>query len=256
MPRRQSKPKSDVLVNQKMAKETHYSNAVLEPDVPEHLDNLLVVPPAPLTTPLPPADRLDEVWNAMLEVLGSCDEITEALIHEGSADSINLAILLTTNTGDSITRKCRKVNMVPAKLSNIIRRYQMSKAQNVIMKRLPAYAESVMGDSMTQIIECPRCDGLGEVPLLIPKGATESPGNRICPRCEGTGKWTQPGDTAAREIVATTVGFINSKQAPAVVVNFGTNVESVASEIERHVGFMKPTLPSPSDTIIDIKKGE
>lgn len=203
-------------------------------------DNALVIR-RPIPTHLtPPRLKLpkgvDELYNSILESLGSERDIKEALLSEGSDESIQfLRLLMDPNkTQVSITRKAQMAGVTLKRLRDLMVSFQMAKAQGRLISKLPEFAVSLHTDASTKRMECGRCDGLGFVVDKIFTEGSENPQmtQRICPRCFGSKVQTQPGDRDARKTIAETVGWTGKHTAPIVNVNIG-GVESIIKEVDK-----------------------
>jgi hypothetical protein len=242
--------------------------AVLSPEFASALDNLFdadapsqfppaiipQTPPTSSTSSLPSTalDRpglrkpkankyVDALQNSFIESLGSSADLQQALVRSESPKARKFLVLLTDprKRKYSLSRLARIAGIDPLDIANIFRSYYHSESLLTMLREMPVIAQDAVQDSRSTSIECPRCDGWGEIQREKIAGKDEE-GQRIvevesrqCPRCKGTGIQHQSGDKDARRFVGEAIGLLKNKNGVAVQVNVNhSGVESVIDELE------------------------
>lgn len=83
----------------------------------------------------------------------------------------------------------------------------------------PRVMTDVSEDALSKMVNCPRCDGYGEVAGLVPDI------NRDCPVCKGQKEVRAPGDPEARRLWFEAMRLTGKGVMVAIQQNFGTHNE-------------------------------
>lgn len=171
--------------------------------------------------------RIEAAQEDFLSSICSREELQQAL---ASCEQLHIQRFLNDLSNPklssrNITTLARRHNITPLELADLWRRHALAKGMLTIISGLPRLSEHLIEDSMSKMVYCQRCDGLGEVDY---KDTV-----RVCPACKGVGEIRIEGSSDARKMALEAAGIIGKKANTIVNPVIHTqSVESVIGELE------------------------
>lgn len=188
---------------------------------------------------------LDKLQNAFIEQLGDIEELKTALAQSETPKIQQFLkdLVSTKHKRWTISAIATKNGVTPAMLSDIWRKYNLSKGMLVLLNGIPEVSEHIVIDAKSTKDVCSRCDGLGKI-YGMPESDDKPKPILDCPLCDGKGTVRKAGNSEARKLMFEAAGITNKRGPNVVITNTTVQVESVMDEIDK--------MMEASTTIIDI----
>lgn len=173
--------------------------------------------------------RIEAAQEDFLSSICTREELQQAL---ASCEQLHIQRFLNDLSNPklssrNITALARRHNITPLELADLWRRHALAKGMLTIISGLPRLSEHLIEDSMSKMVYCQRCDGLGEVETKVIDVM------RVCPACKGAGEIRIEGSSDARKMALEAAGIIGKKANTIVNPVIHTqSVESVIGELE------------------------
>lgn len=167
---------------------------------------------------------------------------------------------------ETLTTLAWKRGIKASEMIDAIRRHRLDLAMLQASGHLPEVVESAVEDSKRHPIQCPKCEGEGQ----LARKSKDSAGEEVvewqpCKLCKGAGTVMEPGDAQARRLVAEMLGLVGKGGGAGTVIN--VNQQNQTLSVGAEAGGLEELLartkahqlaaPQPQQaTVLSVEKVE